>query len=65
MPNTQRSRRSLVFFLTIAFPVYIGITFVMVVLGGHLLLGEPLPMAKIAAVALILAGIALGMSSSS
>lgn len=49
--------------LTIAFPVYIGVTFVMVVIGGHMLLGEPLPLAKITAVALILAGIALGMSS--
>jgi len=51
--------------LTIAFPVYIGVTFVMVVLGGHLILGEPLPITKIAAVALILSGIALGMSSNS
>lgn len=47
--------------LTIAFPVYIGITFVIVVAGGHLLFGEPLSMTKIMAVALILAGITLGM----
>ncbi|MGG1944403.1 hypothetical protein AB1286_06300 [Trinickia sp. NRRL B-1857] len=49
--------------LTIAFPVYIGVTFVMVVLGGHLMLGEPLPFARLAALVLIVAGIALGMSS--
>lgn len=51
--------------LTIAFPVYIGATFVMVVLGGHILLGEPLPIAKITAVILILGGIALGMTANS
>lgn len=51
--------------LTIAFPAYIGVTFVMVVLGGHLILGEPLSLSRLAAVALILSGIALGMSSNS
>lgn len=49
--------------LTLAFPAYIGVTFVMVVVGGHLVLGEPLSVSKVAAVALILSGIALGMSS--
>lgn len=49
--------------LTIAFPAYIGITFVMVIAGGHFILGESMPVAKIVAVTLILAGIALGMST--
>jgi multidrug transporter EmrE-like cation transporter len=49
--------------LTIAFPAYIGITFVMVIAGGHFILGESMPVAKIVAVTLILSGIALGMST--
>ena len=49
--------------LTVAFPVYIGVTFVMVLLGGWWLLGESMSAAKIVAVALILAGVALGMAS--
>jgi multidrug transporter EmrE-like cation transporter len=49
--------------LTIAFPVYIGIIFVMVVTGGHFILGESMPVTKIIAVTLILSGIVLGMSA--
>lgn len=51
--------------LTVAFPVYIGVTFVMVATGGSLLLGEPMPLSKLVAIAMILAGIAIGVSSSS
>ncbi|MEW9900587.1 hypothetical protein ABWL39_18375 [Chitinivorax sp. PXF-14] len=50
--------------LMIAFPVYIGVTFIMVMLGGQIFLGEPLSIAKIAAATLILAGIVLGMLAS-
>lgn len=48
--------------LSIAFPVYIGLTFSMVLLGGYFFLGENLTPAKITAVALILAGIVLGVA---
>lgn len=51
--------------LTVAFPVYIGVTFIMVMMGGQIFLGESLSLAKITAASLILAGIALGMSSAS
>ena len=49
--------------LAVAFPVYIGTTFVMVLLGSHLILGESLTWTKIMASLLIIAGILLGMSS--
>jgi multidrug transporter EmrE-like cation transporter len=49
--------------LTIAFPVYIGITFAMVLLGGWLFLSEPLSTTKFVAVLLILAGIIIGVSA--
>ena len=49
--------------LTVAFPVYIGTTFVMVLLGGWWLLGENLSATKILAVGLILAGIVAGLLS--
>jgi multidrug transporter EmrE-like cation transporter len=49
--------------LTVAFPVYIGVTFVMVLLGGWLLLGESLSASKLVAVTLITAGIVVGLSS--
>lgn len=49
--------------LTVAFPVYIGVTFAMVLLGGWAFLGESLSPAKMAAVALIMCGIVLGMSA--
>lgn len=49
--------------LTIAFPVYIGVTFLMVMLGSWYFLAEDLPPTKIIAAALILSGIALGITN--
>ncbi len=49
--------------LTFAFPVYIGVTFVMVLFGGWFFLSETISVTKIAAVLLILCGIALGLSA--
>jgi multidrug transporter EmrE-like cation transporter len=49
--------------LTIAFPVYIGVTFAMVLLGGWFFLSEPLSATKIISIVLILCGIILGISS--
>jgi multidrug transporter EmrE-like cation transporter len=49
--------------LTVAFPVYIGITFVMVSIGGWYFLSETLNATKIIALVLILCGIALGVSA--
>jgi multidrug transporter EmrE-like cation transporter len=49
--------------LTIAFPVYIGSTFLMVVLAGYLFLAETMSIQKAMAMILILGGIALAMKS--
>ncbi len=49
--------------LTIAFPVYIGLTFVLVTLGSWLFLGEGVVPARVLAMVLILAGISLGLLS--
>ena len=49
--------------LTVAFPVYIGVTFVMVLFGGWYFLAETMSTTKLVAVALIMGGIALGMSA--
>jgi multidrug transporter EmrE-like cation transporter len=49
--------------LTVAFPVYIGITFAMVLMGGWAFLGENLSATKLLAVALIMGGIIVGMSA--
>lgn len=49
--------------LAVAFPIYIGATFLLVLLGSHFILNESLGGAKIIAALLILAGIALGISS--
>ena len=49
--------------LTVAFPVYIGVTFTMVLLGGWLLLGETMSVSKVVAVVLIMAGIVVGLSA--
>jgi multidrug transporter EmrE-like cation transporter len=49
--------------LTVAFPIYIGVTFVMVLLGGWLFLSESLTTTKLVAVFLILSGIVLGVAS--
>lgn len=48
--------------LTVAFPIYIGVTFVMVFLGGWFILSETLSVTKIIAVLLIFSGIVLGLS---
>lgn len=47
--------------LTVGFPVYVGITFAFVLLGGAAFLGEPLSLTKIAAVLLILSGMLLAL----
>lgn len=49
--------------LTVAFPVYIGVTFAMVLLGGWFFLDETLTTTKVLAVMLIMAGIVLGVSA--
>ena len=49
--------------LTVAFPIYIGITFAMVLLGGWFFLSETLTATKLLAVLLIFAGIILGASA--
>jgi multidrug transporter EmrE-like cation transporter len=49
--------------LTIAFPVYMGLTFAMVLLGGWMFLAETLSVAKIFAVLLIMSGIVLAVST--
>ncbi|MDH6591651.1 multidrug transporter EmrE-like cation transporter [Variovorax sp. TBS-050B] len=49
--------------LTSAFPIYIGVTFLMVLLGGAYFVSETLSPMKIAAVLMITAGIALAMSA--
>ncbi|WP_151448110.1 hypothetical protein [Lacisediminimonas profundi] len=49
--------------LTIAFPVYIGVTFVMVMVSGWIFLAEAITVTKLLAVALILGGIILGMNA--
>lgn len=49
--------------LAVAFPVYIGVTFVMVLFGGWFFLAETLSATKIIAVILILAGIVLGVNA--
>jgi len=47
--------------LTIAFPVYIGITFGMVIIGGWYFLSEPVSITRIIAILLIFSGIILGV----
>lgn len=47
--------------LVIAFPIYIGVTFVLVILGGWFFLSESLSPIRILAAGLILSGIALGV----
>lgn len=49
--------------LVVAFPVYIGVTFVMVMAGGWLFLNESISGLRLLAAALILIGIALGVKS--
>ena len=47
--------------LTTAFPVYIGVTFLMVLAGGWLFLAETITITKVLAALLILIGVALGV----
>lgn len=49
--------------LTVAFPVYIGVTFAMVLLGGWFFLSETLTATKLIAVLMIFSGIVLGVTS--
>lgn len=49
--------------LVTAFPVYIGITFVLVSVGSWMFLSESISATKLLAAALILAGITLGVRS--
>jgi multidrug transporter EmrE-like cation transporter len=49
--------------LATAFPIYIGLTFFLVMLGGGLLLDEPLGAGKLIAAALILLGVTIGSRS--
>jgi multidrug transporter EmrE-like cation transporter len=49
--------------LTIAFPVYIGITFAMVLYSGWFFLAETLTPTKLIAVSLIFSGIVLGITA--
>jgi multidrug transporter EmrE-like cation transporter len=48
--------------LTIAFPVYIGVTFVLVLIGGGVFLSEPITATRFFAILLILIGIILGVN---
>lgn len=47
--------------LTVAFPAYIGVTFVMVLFGGWFFLAETMNTTKVVAVLMIVGGIALGL----
>jgi multidrug transporter EmrE-like cation transporter len=49
--------------VSLAFPLYIGLTVALVVLGGICLFGEPITAQRILAIALILAGVAIGSRS--
>jgi multidrug transporter EmrE-like cation transporter len=49
--------------LAVAFPIYIGFTFALVMLGGVIFLAEALTATKIIAVILIFSGIILGVSA--
>lgn len=49
--------------LTIAFPVYIGVTFAMVLAGGWIFLAEAITPTKLIAIALILSGIIIGINA--
>lgn len=48
------------FAISVAFPIYIGLTVLLVVLGGNVFFGEPLSTSRLLAIALILAGVAVG-----
>ena len=50
--------------LTVAFPVYIGVTFILVLLGGWLFLSEAMTISRLISMVLILAGIVVGLTAS-
>lgn len=47
--------------LVVAFPVYIGVTFVLVVFGGWFFLSESITVVRLASIFLILSGIIIGV----
>lgn len=49
--------------LAIAFPIYIGLTFSMVLFGGWFFLSEPISSIKLFAILLIFSGIVIGVAS--
>lgn len=49
--------------LVVAFPVYIGVTFVLVVIGGWFFLSESITAMRLVSVFLILSGIIIGVRS--
>ena len=49
--------------LVVAFPVYIGVTFVLVMVGGWMFLSESMSGMRLLAAGLILLGITLGVRS--
>ncbi|RJQ68733.1 MAG: hypothetical protein C4519_22835 [Desulfobacteraceae bacterium] len=49
--------------LVVAFPVYIGVTFVLVIFGGWLFLAETINVMRLVSVLLILIGIILGVKN--
>jgi len=49
--------------LVVAFPVYIGITFVLVIIGGWFFLSENINLMRLVSISLILSGIIIGVRS--
>ena len=49
--------------LVVAFPVYIGVTFALVVIGGWFFLSESITLLRLVSILLILAGIVIGVRS--
>lgn len=49
--------------ISIAFPLYIGLTVAMVAIGGVTMFGEPVNSSRLISIVLILAGVAIGARS--
>ena len=49
--------------ISIAFPMYVGLTILAVAAGGHLLFGEAVNASRLLAISLIVAGVAIGVRS--
>ena len=47
--------------LVVAFPVYIGVTFILVIIGGRIFLSEGISLIKVVSIFLILTGITIGV----